>query len=291
MFLTTSQQTASPSGSKPYVEPAKIDPSDTIWTQWSPMKRWRRKLVGYVYRFPDTGLFGLTPLQTHIVICGYPRSGTTLLLAMMEYALPGARRFGEEIGAWRAATHEWRNHAVIVSKKPDDVYVIHRMRNFYTNRHAKLRVIVMVRDPRDVLTSRHAVTGPSVYFEDIAAWRQRHEYVKLYRNDPGVLMIYYEELVTNTAEVCKRVETYTGISADRSFTDFHSGLEGFNTQALNGVRPVDAKTMGRWRRPEHRERIEQILRESPDFCEVLVDMGWEKDDSWVEEWRRSFGNS
>jgi hypothetical protein len=265
---------------------ALVDPAETIWGRWPVVKRWRRRVVGCVYRVADTGWFGLTPLETHIVICGYPRAGTTLLLAMMEHALPGARRFRGEVSAWRAATYVWRNHAVMVSKKPDDVFQIHRLRNFYAGRRARLRVILMVRDPRDVLTSRHATTGPEAYFEDIAAWRRCHEFVRAYRNDPDVLLVYYRELVTDTPAVKARIEAFTGVVSERPYMDFYTSEFGdFDTRPLNGVRPVDASRMGRWASEEHRGRIEQVLREVPDFPEILVEMGWEADDSWITRWR------
>src|SRR5579863_2565680 len=108
--------------------PAVFDPAESIWDEWSTFKRLRRRLTSLPYRAVDSGLFGLKPLRTHIHICGYPRSGTTLLLLMMEYALPQARHFGREISAWRAATFEWRNHEVVLSKCPLDIFRLHRVR-------------------------------------------------------------------------------------------------------------------------------------------------------------------
>jgi hypothetical protein len=32
----------------------------------------------------DAGLPGLTPLQKHVVVCGFPRTGSTLLQLMVE---------------------------------------------------------------------------------------------------------------------------------------------------------------------------------------------------------------
>jgi hypothetical protein len=290
MFFTTSRQNLRPNPRLPLPNRpafAPPDPAETIWSAWPPLKRWRRRLLGCLYRLPDTGWFGLTPLRDHVVICGYPRSGTTLLLAMMEHAIPDARRFGEEIGAWRAATYARRNHAAIVSKKPDDLFALHRVRNFYAGRRARLHVIVMVRDPRDVLTSRHFATGPAAYFEDVAAWRARHDYVRHYRNDPGVLTVRYEDLVDDTPAVRRRVERFTGIASEHAFVDFHHrSFDEFDTRALNGVRPVDRGNVGRWRDPEHRDRIEQVLREVPDFCDILMEMGYEPNADWVDAWRR-----
>ena len=94
---------------------AKRAPADeTIFSGWRLTKRWRRRLAGYLFCLPDTGWLGLTPLRTHIVVCGLPRSGTTMLQLMLESALPDARRFGCEVSGWRAAMYRLRNHAVMI---------------------------------------------------------------------------------------------------------------------------------------------------------------------------------
>src|SRR5690242_12570056 len=90
----------------------------SIYSNWSPLKRFRRRTLSPLFRIADTGILGLTPLRTHILICGFPRSGTTLLQLMLENGLPTARRFGREVGGWRAATYCWRNHELLISKVP-----------------------------------------------------------------------------------------------------------------------------------------------------------------------------
>jgi hypothetical protein len=267
--------------------PAQFNPNETIWDEFGAIKGLRRKLAGLIYRFPDSGLFGLKRLRTHIVICGYQRSGTTLLLMMMEYALPNARRFGREKSAWRAATFEWRNHEVLISKMPVDIFRLHCLRNFYNNRRAKLRTIIMIRDPRDVLTSRHPKTGPEGYFQDSDQWRDMHVYVERYRNDPDVLLLRYEDLVADPDSVQEKVDAFTGEKSVCRYVDAHKDdRPDFDTHTLNGVRPVDKGGVGRWRRPEHRDRMEFILRELPQLPQVLIDLGYESDTSWIEQWRK-----
>ena len=55
--------------------------------RWPAWQQVRRGFQAPIYRFSDTGLFGLKPLQTHILICGFPASGTTLLQLMLEKRL------------------------------------------------------------------------------------------------------------------------------------------------------------------------------------------------------------
>jgi hypothetical protein len=258
-------------------------PHHSIYGKWGFLKGLRRRLVAPVYRLSDTGLFGLTPLRTHILVCGYQRAGTTMLLAMLEYAHPKARRFGEETSGWRAATYAWRNHAVVVSKVPKDIFELDALQAFYAARKAKLRIIIMVRDPRDVLTSKMKGAG---YGADIPGWRDYHEHYRRHKTAPNAILVRYEDLVADPAAAQRKIDAFTGEPSERPFAEFHTEeRKDFDTFPLNGVRPVDQNTVGRWGRPEHRERLEQVLREVPDFPQILIELGYEKDDTWIERWR------
>lgn len=105
----------------------------------------------------DRGLFGLNPLQTHVVICGFPRSGSTLLHLMIRNSVRDVLTFSRERCALGNVQYELRNRHFMVTKRPDDLFRIQDIRNFYAHRHqASARFVVMLRDPRDVLVSKHA---------------------------------------------------------------------------------------------------------------------------------------
>ena len=59
----------------------------------------------------DKGWFGLNPLQTHVVVCGFPRSGSTPLLLIIETCVSKVKTFGQERPAlgWHVQ-NEFRNH-------------------------------------------------------------------------------------------------------------------------------------------------------------------------------------
>ncbi|MCA9712479.1 MAG: hypothetical protein KDK70_42010, partial [Myxococcales bacterium] len=82
----------------------------------------------------DLGLFGRTPLQMHIVICGFPRSGSTVLQLVLETCLEGVRGTHGEMAAIRAARMLIRNHPILVSKRPKDLFHIDRTREYYAGR-------------------------------------------------------------------------------------------------------------------------------------------------------------
>lgn len=277
-FITSAQR---PAGSE--VEP------QTFGQQWPLMKRLRRQLVMPFFRIADTGAMGLTPLQMHILICGFPRSGTTMLQMMLENALPQARRFGRETGGWRAATFAWRNHTLLISKVPHDVVRLAPLRNFYKNRKAELKILLMLRDPRDVLTSRRKTGGPAGYVVSSERWRKYHRAFVRHQNDPDVLVVRYEDLVADVDREQRRIEKFTGQTMTVPFAKFNEvERPDFDTSTLNGLRPIEQTLVARWARADHRERIEQVLAELPELPQALIDLGYAADTQWIEEWRQGF---
>lgn len=254
--------------------------------EWAGSKRIWRRLMMPLYCFPDTGLLGLTPLRLHILICGFPRSGTTLLQMMLENGLPEARRFGYEVGGWRAATYSWRNHAMVISKVPHDVFRLQALKDFYKGRKAQLRIILMVRDPRDVLTSQRKTGGPKGYVVGPQRWRDHYQAFVRWQNDPDAMLVRYEDLVSDVDGQQARVEAFTGEKMSTPFSHFHDiERPDFDTQTLNGLRPVEQSLLFRWAGPDHHARIEEVLREMPDLPQILISLGYEPDDSWIERWR------
>jgi hypothetical protein len=261
---------------------------EEIGAGWPPLLRFERRLLMPLYRLADTGVLGLTPLRTHILVCGFPRSGTTLLQLMLENSLPQARRFGREIGGWRAATYAWRNHPIVISKVPHDLFRLDALRNFYTPRRAALKIILMLRDPRDVLTSQRTNGGPVGYCVSCDRWRSFYTAFIRERAAGDCLAVRYEDLVNEPDRQQARIERFTGEAMQVPFSDFHAiHRPDFRTETLNGLRPVETSLVARWRRNEHHRRIENMLRELEELPEALIDLGYEPDTAWVEDWRRS----
>ena len=59
---------------------------------------------------------------------------------------------------------------------------------------------------------------------------------------------------------------------------------GFDGRALNGLLELDRSNVFRWRDACHRDRIRQLLHELPELTDVLIEMGYEADDSWTCEY-------
>jgi hypothetical protein len=261
---------------------AQAAAAEWIGDDWPVLKRVRRRLLMPLFRIPDTGLLGLTQLRKHILICGFPRSGTTLLQLMLENALPQARRFGREVGGWRAATFAWRNHPLLISKVPHDVFRLDALRNFYVSRPASLRIIMMIRDPRDVLTSQRKDRGSDQYVVTPHRWLRYYQAVQRHRHAPDVLEVRYEDLVGASQRQQERIEGFLGVQMSIPFCRFHEVVRpDFDISTLNGLRPIEQSPVARWTDDCHRSRIGEVLAELPGLPEAIVELGYAEDDSWV----------
>jgi hypothetical protein len=255
---------------------------DALFQDMDRTKRLRRRWVSGLYRIPDTGLLGLTRLRTHILICGFPAAGTTLLQLMLENGLPRARRFGREVGGWRAATYTWRNHEVVISKVPHDLFRLEPLRRFYATRQAGLRVILMQRDPRDLLTASRTVGGREIYCGRTCLWQKYYDAFLRHRSDPDTLVVRYEDLVADACGQQSRIESFVGQTMAVPFRSFDAvERRDFDTTTLCGLRPVEATRVARWTRPEHADRLRHVLSQAPDLAEAVVELGYETNTDWV----------
>jgi hypothetical protein len=245
----------------------------------------RRRLRDVYIGVTDRGWFGLTPLDAHIVVCGYPRSGTTLLQAMLETTVTGALAFGRERGGLGVARYSWPGrHKVLLSKKPNDIFWVDDIRDYYRGRQTRVRFVLSLRDPRAVLTSIH-VDKPG-YCVPTDKWRSVFEHIEYQRRNTDVTLVEYRDLVERPQQVQTQLASFTGCAINRPFDDFHAAVpEHFDTRALNGVRPLDRASLDKWRAPKHRERIRQILADLPELPERLIELGYEADTAWTLEYR------
>lgn len=249
------------------------------WPRWQKL---RRGVQSPFYRFADTGLFGLTPLKLHIVICGFPASGTTLLQLMVENGIPQAKRFGKERSGWRAATHSLRNHEIMISKQPIDMLRLTPLHDFYRYRRARLRTLLTLRDPRDLLTTQRRDTTELVYGGSGQEWRDHHAAFMRESQRPDVLVVRFEDLIENVAAEQQRVEKFLNLKMQVNFEDYLSVQRSdFDITHLRGLRPLDRSRIARWRDPAHHPRIMQMLSELPELPEVVRALGYEKNDDWL----------
>lgn len=235
----------------------------------------------------DAGWTRRQPLKTHVVVCGFPRGGTTLLSLMLQTAYPQAKAFPTERAALRVAYLADRDHSLIITKKPDDVFFLEEIRRTYRSRRPSVRFLIVMRDPRSVLTSVHA-SKKDHYYVSPERWRATYECVVAARSADDCFVLRFEDLVTKPFEVQAAVARFLGAAPRLPFTAYQQRVPpGFKQVALNGLRPLDPSAVTSWSAPAHAERIQSVLQELPELPEALIATGYESDFEWVRPYTSS----
>ncbi|MBI1923533.1 sulfotransferase domain-containing protein [Candidatus Poribacteria bacterium] len=249
----------------------------------SPVRRRIRRLILATI---DKGWLGLKPLQTHVVICGFPRSGSTLLLLIAETCVSDAKTFGQERPALGYhAQNELRNHSLMITKKPDDILQTDEIRAFYASRKAQVRFILTMRDPRDILTSFHPSSSEGHYYVSPERWRKTCEHFRHASQFDDAIVVKFEDLVFQPSIVQQRLTEFIGWRVHTSFDQFHTKASPtFKGEAMHTLRPLDNSTINKWKQERHRPRIQSLLREMPELPERLIEMGYESDTLWTQDY-------
>ena len=214
-----------------------------------------------------------TSTRVHIVGIS-PRTGTTLMAELMISCF----RFD----GWSA--HEMRLRDVpdppvdlLCTKKPSD---IHDAAAFLA-RDPNLWIICMLRDPRDIVVSRHA-RRPDRYWSHLGLVRPRCDLLETLKDHPRFIPIRYEDLVTNPNAVQDRLHaTMPFLQQRHQFSDFHRVAKPSDASvtALNGLRPVTNSGIGRWR--SDLPRLTAQLEKLGPIDDMLRTMGYEDGPSWT----------
>jgi hypothetical protein len=210
--------------------------------------------------------------RIHIIGCS--RSGTTMLhLAMGCFANvmlsedetnPHYPFLGER--ARIALRLGWRpGRKFFVTKRDSGWYMPkHRDALIALTPAENIGLIYMVRDPRDVMISRHAVSKhgspeeayvtPQHWYESIMAGEHIFQALADY---PRKLLLRYEDLVTQPRQAEQRMVERFGLvqnpdafPIDRVKDNYERLKIAFGTDqimALNGLRNMSATSIGRWR--------------------------------------------
>jgi hypothetical protein len=236
---------------------------------------------------------GFCPLHTHVVMCGFPRSGSTLFQLIAEACYPQARTYHEEKAAINAARELVRERPLMITKRPSDLFHVDEVRQFYAPLRTKVRFVLTMRDPRGTLTSRYSgeaasnvTRGPDGFVMSVSNWREWFAHFRYVSAGDDAMVVDYADLVTEPLAVQQRYADFIGWQPDIPFDRFMASVpDGFQTKALNGLRGLDASNLDRWKAPKYVERIKQILDELPELPDLLIELGYESDRAWVDAYR------
>jgi hypothetical protein len=236
-------------------------------------------------------------MNRHILVTGHMRAGSSLLYSMLQRTLSGFNIPGPEFPA-RAVIHMPGNTC---SRRGYDLFDFDRIVEAAEGRKG-LDLIVMLRDPRDILTSfderlpdDYLCSADRSYFvaaqggpqQILPGLLQIHDQIaRIAAMDLplGIVMLKYEHLVSEPRRVQNLLADGLGLTFSGDFSQYHTREIDSHGPDLAGVRPADAPRVEKWRAPHHRERIIDQFTRFPALHDVVIDLGYEADAGWFDRY-------
>ena len=255
------------------------------------------KLADYAGEAPPTGLgdrvtllgkMGLRAVRSSarsrrfdrppIVIGGCGRSGTTLLLAVLSahpsiFSIPvetlafcpagylpdpdldhpfEPRRIRRQL--WLQEIPEGRRRWC--EKTPRNVLYFERILDHFGG---EVRLINLVRDGRDVITSRHP-TDPSRYWVSPQRWIRDVGAGRRLEDHAHVTTVRYEDLVHRFEDTARHLCEFLDEPVAPEMLEWHRHATVRTNAAWFGkVEPLHAQSVARWQKPEHAAVVEELL--------------------------------
>ncbi|MBU6411776.1 MAG: sulfotransferase [Verrucomicrobia bacterium] len=128
-----------------------------------------------------------------------------------------------------------------------------------------VRLLNIVRDGRDVITSRHP-SEPKSSWVGLERWVQDVGAGAPFDTHPQVLVVKYEHLVAAFSDTMKRICGFLEEEATPEILDWHRHTTLRTHGAWDGsVKAIHGQSVGKWRRPENLESVSQMTADSDAF--------------------------
>ena len=198
-----------------------------------------------------------------------------LELMLTCFRFHGASR--REVGLFNLP-HNLPIDATLCTKNPQD----HRLVGPVLEHDEQHWFISMVRDPRDVVVSRHGMR-PDVYWANLRQWREWYDNVRAYRTHARLIEVRYESLIAEPNSVQEMIAARLPFLPQRgSFSRYYETATPADhaLNALNGFRPLSNASIGNWRR--HLPRLAGQLEVHGAIDAELITLGYESNQRWLE---------
>jgi hypothetical protein len=253
-----------------------------------------------IYRYGFRSLFRLRNLSDPpIIICGAPRSGTTLLISILDshpeiIAIPFEtqlfiRKRDKPWFPWKP-WNDWfalfQLKAFLVSleikpehrrwceKTPNNVFYLEYIFSMFK----QAKVIHIIRDGRDVVMSHHKQLGK---FMTPQKWEKYVGEGLKFKDDPSVLTIRYEDLIIEFDKVMKDVSQFLGIEntfhkhfyTETSVDNNASIINGYGNKGIYTAKPISSDSLNKWK------NAPDVIKAFNDYQPakaLLVKLGYEE---------------
>lgn len=237
---------------------------------------------------------------SQIVICGIPRSGTSLAYNLFNSALVdfeayvGSRKKNKRSKEISGSKVIYRRGNYI-TKLPNDIFNIKKI--IERNIHKKnILFVVITRDFRDIIVSKHQWGDGSYYLSykykytnnnNIQYNRGLINYIneiKRIKSDDeinnNVVFIDYEKLVDNPNHIIDVLNKY---KIDNKGLDFFNSFESVYSNEEKSSKGIKENLSEKWKKEEHRKRVILEFTENPELFELLEQFGYENNRKWFKE--------
>ncbi len=209
----------------------------------------------------------------HIVACS-PRSGTTLLHEAMVTCFKVDKHYDHEVRFNLVVAEDGQ---IVVTKRPKDTMYMPGVID-----DPDLFVVYVMRDPRDVIVSRHG-KNKEMYYANIRLWRELQGYARQITEHDRFLQVGYEEFVSNPDAVQDQIAAkFPWLQKLHKFSEYHehADVSEKSKLAMNDVRPIAPTSVGKWKNNLGRIKGQQITHGS--LTQDLIECGYETSSEWEQ---------
>jgi len=185
----------------------------------------------------------------------------------------------------------YEKHEASIFQRPakrGEIYLTKRPRDICVARQAlwlnpELFIIFMLRDPRDVICSKHG-QDPDRYWAGLNIWNLYCRYERRLRRHERFITIRYEDLVREPDKVQKMLmDKMPFLVRRRSFSQFHrfASPSQESLTALGGLRAINADRIGTWKNHLPRVAGQISLHRFVGLPDLLIQYGYEENTDWL----------
>lgn len=225
--------------------------------------------------------------KSPIIIVGAPRSGTTLLLSILD-AHPEIQSIPIETNILltpRTFKSVWLNRikkslemlSALPGKniKPTANRWCEKTPKNITNLEqiikefgSRAKIVHIIRDGRDVILSKHPLY-PDHYFVKPEEWVNDVSAGLKWQSHPSVYLIRYEDIVSAYEVAIDKLCNFIGVKPSKEIYEFqkYTSIKKFNSWK-DSVKAIHSTSVGKFNLPENKARIEQ-LKAIPNATEIL----------------------
>lgn len=252
----------------------------------SPLKRPFLSAITHFGKRKEQSLFSDPP----ILLGGCARSGTTLLLSILS-AHEDIYACRRELGLFnRVEIREGMVYPARIDriyrcllfhripptarrwceKSPSNIREFENIHRFF---EGNFRFIQIIRDGRDVILSRHP-RDVNTYWVEPERWIRDVSIGTGYADHPNMHTIRYEDLINHFEETVSGICTYLNIKLTDRLLNWHQHASVRRNNALfSEIGKLSSRSIGKWKSPEHRERVGQFTS-LPGAMELLKKYGY-----------------